>query len=206
MSPSYVAFLVTVLYPFIGAIIAVIIPHIIHATHLLADPWAQESWQVEAMCAAIVVEHWFIPEAPAQPRRNPGRPQVKAGVKAAPSQPARSVRPMPAFLVRRHQVTREELVLSMVQVMSASHAEVVAAHALELQAEAQVAQLRVAVAHASACAKSGYSSQQTRQLEKMAAAFKHIPERWREEIKETRKCWRNPKEVHARLEDVLAYM
>lgn len=214
MSPSYVAFLCTILYPFIGAIIAVIVPHIIHATQLLADPWMQESWQVEAMCAAIVAEsgapfvaeRWFI-DTPAHPSaKSYIKTGVKAQVKAAPSRPARAARPLPAFLVRRHVVTREELVLSMDLVMSAAHAEVVAAHSLELQAETQVAQLRAAVEHASACAKSGYSSQQTKHLEKMAAAFKHIPERWRAEIRETRKCWRNPQEVHARLEDVLAYM
>lgn len=207
MSPSYAAFLVTILYPFIASMVAIIIPHIIHATHLLADPWAQESWQFEAMCAAIVVEHWFIPEAPVKvgvkPGHDPARPPVKAGVKAARP---RNARPMPAFLVRRHTLTRDEVLHSMNLVMNAAHPQVIAAHAQELQAEAQVAQLRAAVEHASACAKSGYSSQQTRQLAKMAAAFKHIPERWREEIKETRRCWRNPQEVHARLEDVLTYM
>lgn len=205
MSPSYVAFLVTVLYPFIAAVIAIIIPHLIHATHLLSNPWMQESWQIEAMCAAVIAEHWFINEAVhSAPQARQYSPDTRD--RSPATRHPRAASALPNFIVRRPRSTPEELTERITAYLNFIHADVVAEYAHELQVEAEVAQLRAALKHAIKCAKSGYSSNQTKQLEKLTRVLVHIPERWRDEIKETRKCWRNPQEVHARLNDVLAYL
>lgn len=207
MSPSYVAFLVTILYPFIGAIIAIAVPHIIHITHLLADPWAQESWQFEAACAAIVAEssapfvaeRWFI-DTPTHP---PVKPCTKAGVKAARSQ---HPRPLPAFLVRRPTVTRQEMLYSMMQVMTAVHPQVIADYQRELRVEEEARELQAALEHAIQCAKSGYSSTQMKKLAMLVRRLPNIPIECAEEILAARPHWRNPRGVQARLETALAYL
>lgn len=210
MCSAYTAFLVTILYPFIGAIIAIAVPHIIHITHLLADPWAQESWQFEATCAAIVAEssapfvaeRWFIPEAEvqAQPRV---KTQVKAGVKAVH---ARTARPLPTFLVRRHTLTRDEVLASMDLVMSAAHPQVIAEFNRELRVEAEALELQAALEHAIQCAKSGYSSTQMKKLAMLVWRLPNIPIECAEEILAARPHWRNPRGVQARLETALAYL
>lgn len=212
MCSAHTAFLVTILYPFIGAIIAIAVPHIIHITHLLADPWAQESWQFEAMCAAIVAEsgapfvaeRWFITEAEvqAQPQVKAARPQAKA----APSRPARSARPLPAFLVRRPTLTRDEVLASMDLMMSAVHPQVIAEFNRELRVEAEVSQLRTALEHAIQCARMGYSSTQMKKLAMLVWRLPNIPIECAEEILAARPHWRNPRGVQARLETALAYL
>lgn len=203
MSPSYVAFLVTLFYPMLGAIIAIIIPHLIHATQLLADPWMQESWQFEAACSAVVVEHWFIPEAQVQvqtqPGRNPTRPQVNAARSPHP-------RPLPAFLVRRPTVTRQEMLYSMMQVMIAAHPQVIAEFNRELRVEAEALELQAALEHAIQCAKSGYSSTQMKKLAALVWRLPNIPIECAEEILAARPHWRNPRRVQAQLETALAYL
>lgn len=204
MSPSYVAFLCTILYPFIASMVAVIIPHLIHATQLLADPWMQESWQFEAVCAAVVVEHWFIPEAQVQVQAQPRvKAQVKPQVKAAHSQ---HPRPLPAFLVRRHTLTRDEVLCSMMQVMTAAHPQVVADYQRELRAEEEALELQVALEHAIQCAKSGYSSTQMKKLAALVWRLPNIPIECAEEILAARPHWRNPRRVQAQLETALAYL
>jgi hypothetical protein len=188
----------------LGAVIAVIIPHLIHATRLLADPWMQESWQFEATCAAIVVEHWFIPEAQVQARAQPRiKAGVKAGVKATRSPHAR---PLPAFLVRRHTLTRDEVLTSMGLMMSAAHPQVIAEFNRELRTEAEVSQLRTALEHAIHCARMGYSSTQMKKLAVLVWRLPSIPIECAEEILAARPHWRNPRGVQARLETALAYL
>jgi hypothetical protein len=192
----------------LGAIIAVIIPHLIHATQLLADPWMQESWQFEAACSAVVVEHWFILDAPAQAQAQPRiKAQVKAGVKAG-VKATRSphARPLPAFLVRRHTLTRDEVLYSMDLMMSAAHPQVIAEFNRELRAEAEVSQLRTALEHAIHCARMGYSSTQMKKLAVLVWRLPSIPIECAEEILAARPHWRNPRGVQARLETALAYL
>lgn len=203
---THVYLLVMIVFPLVLSLtVGVALPHIIHATLLLANPWAQEDWQLELVCKAIVEEHatfdfdhetWFIHETPM-------KTQVKATHKAARTP---SARPLPAFIVRRHVVTRDEMLRSMDATMVAAHAEVIAAHSRELQAEVEALELKAALYRAIECAKAGYSSNEMKHLAMLVRRRPTIPVKCAEEISAARPHWRNPRGVRARLETALAYL
>jgi hypothetical protein len=163
---THVYLLMVIIFPLILSFtFGVAVPHLIHATILLANPWAQEDWQLERVCRAIVEEHstcdfdhetWFITEVKAE--RTPSTPIIRHRV-------AR-VRVQAPTIIRRH-LTQEDVYLNLSAQLLAIQPDIVADYRRSL--------LMPAIEHALKCTALGWPTGAIKKLERLVMTLPDVP-------------------------------